>query len=82
MIEGSGFGRPKNTWIWWIRIRIRIHNRYLPDGGPSVAPGSVGVAGVVHPGYTEVESLFVLVPQFRVRADLDGTGNNLQTEDL
>ncbi len=24
MIEGSGYGsrRPKNMWIWWIRIRI------------------------------------------------------------
>ncbi len=26
MIEGSGSGRPKNTWIRWIRIRIRIRN--------------------------------------------------------
>jgi hypothetical protein len=26
MIEGSGSGRPKNTWIRWIRIRILIRN--------------------------------------------------------
>jgi hypothetical protein len=26
MIEGSGSRRPKNTWIRWIRIRIRIRN--------------------------------------------------------
>jgi hypothetical protein len=26
MIEGSGSGRPKNMWIRWIRIRIRIRN--------------------------------------------------------
>jgi hypothetical protein len=24
--SGSGSGRPKNMWIRWIRIRIRIHN--------------------------------------------------------
>jgi hypothetical protein len=29
MIEGSGSGRPKNTWIRWIRIRIRIRNTGL-----------------------------------------------------
>jgi hypothetical protein len=26
MIEGSGSSKPKNTWIRWIRIRIRIRN--------------------------------------------------------
>ncbi len=26
MIEGSGSGRPKNMWIRWNRIRIRIRN--------------------------------------------------------
>jgi hypothetical protein len=29
MIEGSGSRRPKNTWIRWIRIRIRIRNTGL-----------------------------------------------------
>ncbi len=29
MIEGSGSGRPKNMWIRWIRIRIRIRNTAL-----------------------------------------------------
>jgi hypothetical protein len=37
MIErsGSGSGRPKNTWIRWIRIRIRILNaagKIIPRG--------------------------------------------------
>ncbi len=26
LTSGSGFGKPKNTWIRWIRIRIRIRN--------------------------------------------------------
>jgi hypothetical protein len=26
MIEGSGSGKPKNIWIHWIKIRIRIRN--------------------------------------------------------
>jgi hypothetical protein len=26
LTSGSGSGRPKNTWIRWIRIRIRIQN--------------------------------------------------------
>ncbi len=35
MIEGSGSGRPKNTWIR-IRIRIRIRNTGCLKGGRDV----------------------------------------------
>ncbi len=29
--SGSGFRRPKNMWIRWIRIRIRIRNTDLQE---------------------------------------------------
>ncbi len=41
MIEGSAFGsrRPKNMWIRWIRIRIRIHNTGQREGYNSLLTG-------------------------------------------
>jgi hypothetical protein len=43
MTEGSGSGswRPKNTWIRWIRIRIRIRNT---DGNPDRKTNGLGFA--------------------------------------
>jgi hypothetical protein len=42
LTSGSGSGRPKNTWIRWIRIRwIRIRNTdffaFVGDGGKNVS---------------------------------------------
>ncbi len=56
LTSGSGSGRPKNTRIRWILIRIRIRNtawnrNFLPCGTGTVTFKKVGTGTVINYGY-------------------------------